>query len=326
MKIVETSTKEIFDNDPMKHIESIGRICYKSENNITGDSSAAFVKRMCENKHHAMLEHFRFIVIVSKDIYDTIRSVNCPYINGTMTKLNNGETRYIISSSARGFLEALHSVDCDMEYNPITRYTHKHVVALLSVIKHIVYEYDCEALFEGWTGCQQSDIECVKSTESLSYIEYMIHGWHSVKFVCDRGVSHELVRHRSASFAQESTRYCNYSQDKFGNEVSFIKPSSLLENDGNHQLWLAACWHSEAMYLKMLEYGSTPQEARSVLPNSLKTEIIVTATNAQWQHMIELRYIGTTGKPHPDMRRSMELLINNHNWAYNLYVLASNNI
>ena len=101
------------------------------------------------------------------------------------------------------------------------------------------------------------------------------HNSISVKFICDRGVSHELVRHRIASFAQESTRYCNYSQDKFGNEITVIKPF-FFDDVNSYVTWQEACLFSEEQYFNLLKLGRSPQEARSVLPNSLKTEIVVT--------------------------------------------------
>lgn len=123
----------------------------------------------------------------------------------------------------------------------------------------------------------------------------------TVRFVVDRGVSHELVRHRVASFAQESTRYCNYSQDKFGNEIVVIRPCFFDSNSVAYQTWETAMQHAEASYLNLLSLGCTPQEARTVLPNSLKTEVVMTANMREWRHFFRLRALGETGKPHPQM-------------------------
>lgn len=112
----------------------------------------------------------------------------------------------------------------------------------------------------------------------------------SVKFICDRGVSHEFVRHRVFSFVQESTRYCNYSKDKFGGGVTFIEPPFLInDKDDFTQCWKGLLQSSEVSYLRLLELGWTPQQARSVLPNSLKTELIMTGTVSQWQGFFKLR-------------------------------------
>ena len=139
--------------------------------------------------------------------------------------------------------------------------------------------------------------------------EVMKHRTHTVLFVCDRGVSHELVRHRPASFAQESTRYCNYAIDRFGNEITVIKPCFYQEYSEEYDLWKAAMENAEYKYFQLLNAGSTPQEARSVLPNSLKTELIITANEVEWQHIIDLRYLGTTGAPHPQMKEVMGLIV-----------------
>ncbi len=128
------------------------------------------------------------------------------------------------------------------------------------------------------------------------------HQSFTVKFICDRGVSHEIVRHRIASYAQESTRYCNYSNDKFGNELTFIMPCFWEEegvDDEKYHLWKLTCWTTEMNYLKLLEKGASAQEARSILPNSLKTEIIVTMNLREWRHFFKLR---TAKVAHPQMR------------------------
>lgn len=126
----------------------------------------------------------------------------------------------------------------------------------------------------------------------------------SVKFIVDRGISHELVRHRIASFAQESTRYCNYGYER---EITVIEPPFCTDNggEGSRQLkrniWYWKMLDAESSYLDLLMYGATPQEARAVLPNSLKTEVVMTANLREWRHFFKLRALGTTGKPHPQM-------------------------
>ena len=149
-----------------------------------------------------------------------------------------------------------------------------------------------------------TDLSAVKMVESLinrGHEAMLEHEKISVKFIVDRGVSHELVRHRVASFAQESTRYCNYSKDKFGNEITVIKPCFLDEDTENYRIWKSSCEAAEKAYFAMLDNDATPQEARSVLPNSLKTEICMTANLREWRHFFKLRALGITGKPHPQM-------------------------
>lgn len=122
----------------------------------------------------------------------------------------------------------------------------------------------------------------------------------TVKFICDRGVSHELVRHRLASYSQESTRYCNYSKDRFGSELTFIKPCFWQEDSEAYRVWEQAMAEAERGYFRLLELGASPQEARSLLPNSLKTEIVATMDLREWRHFFKMR---AAPAAHPQMRQ-----------------------
>ena len=139
----------------------------------------------------------------------------------------------------------------------------------------------------------------VKMLISNGHEAMIEHSSLSIKFVVDRGVSHELVRHRIASFAQESTRYCNYSKDKFGNEITVIEPCFWNEDTGFYECWKVSCEQSERYYFELLNGGATPQQARTVLPNSLKTEITITANYREWRNFFKLR---TAEASHPQMR------------------------
>lgn len=165
----------------LKHIETCGRVCYKSESKITNDSCVNFARALIKSGHEAVIEHFSF----------------------------------------------------------------------------------------------------------------------TVKFICDRGVSHEIVRHRIASFCQESTRYCNYSKSDFSSEITVIKPLFFDEGTDGYNYWKTACEAAEMEYFALLNNGNSPQQARSVLPNSLKTEIIMTANLREWRHFFKLR---TAPAAHPQMR------------------------
>lgn len=138
----------------------------------------------------------------------------------------------------------------------------------------------------------------VKALIKRGHEAMLEHFSFSVKFTVDRGVSHELVRHRVASFAQESTRYCNYGHE---GEITVIKPLYLSDCGEDYNLWRKACVVAEKQYLDMLAYRFSPQEARAVLPNSLKTEVVMTANLREWRHFLSLRACGSTGKPHPQM-------------------------
>jgi len=121
----------------------------------------------------------------------------------------------------------------------------------------------------------------------------------SVRIICDRGVTHEIVRHRIASYSQESTRYCNYGKGKFGNEITVIDPWPYIHGAA-YSVWFAAMGQCEQQYLKLLEMDVSPQLARDVLPNSLKTEIVCTFNLREWRHFFRLR---CSKAAHPQLRQ-----------------------
>ena len=136
----------------------------------------------------------------------------------------------------------------------------------------------------------------------------MEHAGFTVKFTCDRGISHQIVRHRIASYSQESTRYCNYSNAKFGSELTFILPV-FWEDEGKKkelELWKQAMENAEKSYFALLEAGAEPQEARSVLPNSLKTELVMTMNLREWRHFFRLR---ASEAAHPQMRQIAQAML-----------------
>jgi thymidylate synthase (FAD) len=139
----------------------------------------------------------------------------------------------------------------------------------------------------------------IKKIVSLGHESVLEHFYITVRIICDRGVSHELVRHRIASYTQESTRYCNYSKGKFGGELTFIKPYFWSSDSEKYEIWLKTMEYIESSYLKLIELGATPQEARAILPNSLKTEIVTTMNIRSWRNFFKLRAVKTA---HPQMR------------------------
>ncbi|MBF0572237.1 MAG: FAD-dependent thymidylate synthase [Desulfamplus sp.] len=158
---------------------------------------------------------------------------------------------------------------------------------------------------------------CYKSEEHIAegtaeeFLERILKSGHesviehisiTVRIVCDRGVLAELTRHRLASFSVESTRYANYSKDKFGSEITFIKPFFWQENSPEYKEWEKAMEASEKAYMNLIKNGAKAQEARSVLPNSLKTDIIITANIREWLHIFNLR---CSKASHPQMRQIM---------------------
>lgn len=142
--------------------------------------------------------------------------------------------------------------------------------------------------------------EFVSGKLRLGHESIIEHEKVTLMFVCDRGVTHELVRHRIAAYSQESTRYCNYGKDKFGREIAVIEPYFFKDDPRAYDMWARACQESEDMYMALLDAGRSAQEARSVLPNSLKTEIVVTFNMREWRHFFRLR---ADAAAHPQMRQ-----------------------
>ena len=295
-----------------KQIERVGRVCYKSEDKITEDSAKPFVDRMIKSGHGAMLEHGTvYLKITYKDTNFTTLCMF--YGKNKYSVLNHSEDNkiYYITTNYRVLVENNH----------------------LSDLKYL---------------CEPSEFHEKRIT---------------VHFVCDRGVSHEFVRHRVMSFAQESTRYCNYSKDKFGNELTFIIPCWLDIPEGraywhdginyrvgsteenpfgesvNFKAWvnkksnyvevcdyIQALDSAEEAYFRLMDKWEnrvadrryttgfkgnpwTPQQARAVLPNALKTELVITGFTSDWNHFFDLRARGTTGAPHPQAKELAEPLM-----------------
>lgn len=154
-----------------------------------------------------------------------------------------------------------------------------------------------------------TDDSCYKFVEKIiarGHEAVLEHVNITCKFICDRGVMAELTRHRIASFCVESSRYCNYSKDKFSNNISVVRPQSIKPGTEEEQLWKKACEFSEKTYMQMLKIGVSPEIARSVLPTCLKTEIVMTANLRQWRNVLKLR---TSNAAHPDMRFIMNSLL-----------------
>ena len=310
MKLINSSF-EILEQEPglqgiYKQIELAGRTCYKSLDKITKDSAKDFVDRMINSKHYAMLEHGTVYLLFSRCCYDRHdgefidKYIGNPYskvvyigTDDNLVEQTPGKENYLGDILGTGvYGNALYTIT--------TNY-------------RVLVEND-------WL----DDLQYL--CEPTEHHEKRV----TVKFITDRGVSHEFVRHRVFSFAQESTRYCNYSKDKFGNELTFIIPSWYnKETDSAVKLkFLDYLTTTEGLYLdllrgsywakKVIEGGATyekfeniekvfapltPQQARQVLPNALKTELVMTGFVSDWKHLFRLRtsFIAETGKPHPDM-------------------------
>jgi thymidylate synthase (FAD) len=157
----------------------------------------------------------------------------------------------------------------------------------------------------------ESAVKFISNIIKWGHESVLEHVSFSVRFICDRGVSHEIVRHRIASYSQESTRYCNYSKGDFDGQITVIEPLYLEPGTEGYEIWKKACQEAENNYFRLLQYGCTAQEARAVLPNSLKTEIVMTANVREWRHFLKLR---TSKTSHPQMREVADMLLTELNF------------
>lgn len=252
-----------------KIIEQAGRVCYKSEDKITETSAKEFVDRMIKSGHGAMLEHGTVYLLVEPDFANE---------DVRLWELANNKYSEItfVSSTDLNYITTNYRVLVENDWLDLLKYQ-----------------------------CNPTEYHKKRIT---------------VKFICDRGVSHEFVRHRVFSFAQESTRYCNYSKDKFGNEITYILPIWSTMPVGEYEVdcialskigqkeredytpdeqFIEAITNAEWNYFHLLQLGWTPQQARAVLPNSLKTELVMTGFISDWEHFFKLR---DAGNAHPQAR------------------------
>lgn len=282
MKLIESSVQIIEEKDPYKMIELAGRTCYKSEDKITENSAKEFVDRMIKLGHGAMLEHGTIYLTIDGEDPNLSKIQSNPH-----TKVNL------------------------VPYEVLTEgnYTISYKAYITTNLRVLVENNLKELL------CYQ--------VEPTEHHEKRI----TAKFICDRGVSHEFVRHRVFSFAQESTRYCDYSKDKFGNDITYIIPSWLDLPEGKYSNWdndwcdvselkllypevdnlsdpancfLQSIKNAEYYYFMLINRGWKPQQARQVLPNATKIELVMTGFESDWEHFFELR---CSGAAHPDAKK-----------------------
>lgn len=272
MKLIESSVQIIEEKDPYKMIELAGRTCYKSEDKITENSAKEFVDRMIKLGHGAMLEHGTVYLTITATSPEVRKYEINPYSRVKKISVDGINGRAYITTNYRVLVENKWLDDL---------------------------KYQCDP-----TPSHEKRI--------------------TVKFICDRGVSHEFVRHRVFSFAQESQRYCNYNKDKFNNELTFIRPTWLNIPTGDYTYWdgdwcdidnmkiqlpsdngvadnFLWCLNNAGMqYRLLINKGLKPQEARGVLPNATKTELVMTGFESDWEHFFSLR---CSSKAHPDAKK-----------------------
>lgn len=266
MKIVDPEVEIIHEENPLRRIELCGRVCYKSERKITDDSARIFVEKLVERGHTSVLEHAR-VIVPGKRVID----LTVTYLNECKEAPYGMKYRIRLASDNRG----------------------RNI--------YMVNVRDFCAI-----GGKPDELETLKNAD-----DYM-----TVRFTCDRAIANELVRHRVFSFSQESTRYVNYEK----RELAFVRPIpfewaelsvdqaelSDCMADPRFQTWILGCEQAEANYLHLIREGCHPQEARVVLPLSVKTELIMTGTFPQWSEMLKLRLHHSA---HPQMRYLMQMLI-----------------
>ncbi|UCD66676.1 MAG: FAD-dependent thymidylate synthase [Deltaproteobacteria bacterium] len=284
---------EDLDNQSLPiRIEVCGRICYKSEDKITAESAVPFIRGIIKHGHNSVTE---MAVLTLRIFYDA-ESVAGQLFNLMpkylfIDKVEKGEL--LVTGSVRAFRELYQA-------NPTVKIV-KAVAEYLNNRHPLFYE---DLMPErGLVKQEGVKVEKVplEEVETLPADLLAKHRHIAVLFVVNRAITHEIVRHRPVSYLQESQRYCRYSQDKFGNEVTFIKPMFFKEGSEEYTLWEKAMLDTEQIYLKLLE-TSSPQAARTVLPNSCKTELITFANLLEWLHIFKLR---TSKGAEPSMREVM---------------------
>ena len=231
MKIIEPKTELINISDPLIKIELCGRTCYKSEDKITPDSAEKFVKNIIARGHESVLEHAWFIVQMIEPEYIYYKKIlNTLFDHGKSTLLKSTSDlfgRNIVSGNARMWRDFMRNMQMIITPPPFLRIFEQFP----TLFGDVMPDYPTSKLYNPIAA------KLISESNLINVTEIETHASQTVRFTVDRGISHELVRHRTASFSQESTRYCNYSKDKFGNEITVIKPCFWDENSELYAIW-----------------------------------------------------------------------------------------
>lgn len=295
MKIIAPYFNILEDLDSMTlavRIEACGRICYKSEDKITPESAEPFIRNIIKHGHNSVTE---MAVLTLKILYDSESYASQLFhLQPKFLHIDKTEKKeMLVTGSVRAFRELYQA-------NPSVKMV-KAVAEFLWKRHPLFYE----DLLPPRGLMRQEGVQVEKvSLEKVDQLPADLLAKHrhvAVLFVVNRAITHEIVRHRPVSYLQESQRYCRYSQDKFGNEITFIKPMFFEEDSEEYTLWKQVMAETEKVYLKLLE-TSSPQAARTVLPNSCKTELITFANLLEWLHIFKLR---TSKGAEPSMREVM---------------------
>ena len=271
------------EGDILRQIESCGRVCYKSEDKITPESAAGFVKRAIESGHNTVLEMAVLHLVVEFDgmegFTDFVMGSKTPFLQ-TSRITTNPLIRYgvpvLLSGNVRAFRE-MDGESSDEAYEILEFLSKQHPALFKDVFEKVeVPLFSCPEI----NGVRFATPEELMGKHKHTYV--------CVRFVTSRDVTHQLVRYRRASPLQESQRYCNYRANRFGNSVTFIRPCWYAEGSEEYKLWAQQCSDAEKMYFRLAELGSS-EKARTVLPNSTKSELLIYADLEEWQHIFNQR-------------------------------------
>lgn len=274
-----------YEDNQLEKIEKCGRVCYQSSDKITEDSNIQFVKNIVKREHYSVLEHASLAISCSERVF---KDFNPPLENKRFFTFSKKENDFVICGNFRAWFELISS--SPKKYNEI-----QHVLLYFfpEIFKDICFSPD------------RTEEAVLLKFSQMDEDELYIHYRPTVVFIADRGFLAEIRTHRDASFSVESTRYCLYSNEKFGKEITVIEPFYYADRLSMYDMWKSSCQVAEDAYMTLIENGSSPQEARSVLPTSLKTQIAMTANYKEWEHVFKLR---TDVAAHPQMRQLMEPL------------------
>ena len=279
-ELIKPSVERIDEKDNLKRIELAGRVCYKSEKKITDESALDFCTKILQRGHTSVLEHSNVIVkvpvLLGTKILDAMALFKKVTGERSWLHIDAAHETWLISGNVRAWHQTLTVGSSTLTFtgDPIL-----DVNDLTDLTPYVISE------------------------DELTDAERQIHSRITLRITCDRGVSHEIVRHRVMSFSQESTRYVNYGKRGF----VFVEPWWWDSGDNRrNEILLGSMDYSAKAYEALIADGASPQLARAVLPNMIKTEIVVTATPEQWEAFLRLRL---SKAAHPDMQRVARLVL-----------------
>lgn len=299
MKITSTGVHILdFGQQPLlEKIEAVGRVCYKSEDKICEGSAQRFVRSLVANRHHAMLEHASIILQMTYRAYERLNRIIEFYERRTglpsflLRSSVDLQDRFIISGNVRAWRNFVLYIN---DFNMMPEGFGDVFDAYPDVFGDIKPKFH----HHDWHG----KVWQITADDLVGPEERLRHLPMTVKFTVDIAVARELCRHRMASHASSSTRYCDYSKGKFGSEITVVEPTEACEEN---EAFIRSAMYAEQKYLEQRQNGIPPEIARSSLPLATMCEHVVTATLERWKEIFALRALDKTGKAHPQMKRVM---------------------